>query len=123
MELISAKMAFASAIVTKETEKDKLFHRFEKTFNRAITTATRSTGKSVISLRWVDFDGEEMLLNDDDILAELLDNIIIAGYDISLAYYNPTDYNPCGVVIAWGNNTREIIDEFFKTSKELHEGE
>ena len=123
MDLINARVAEATTLLCAEKVRRDLFSKFEVCFNRGIRKASEKERRSYAIL-WTEFDKSEEIIFEDDIIEELIDNIIAAGYEIAFCYNHPATYNPCGLVVAWGPNPMEEIDKFFKTNDlNLYKGE
>ena len=66
----------------------------------------------------------EIVAEEMSIPSELLENVVSAGYEVELCYNHPSAFNPCGMVIGWGNNAADSIDlAFAATMGELCKGE
>ena len=123
MNLIHARTAEATTLLSTEMARRDLFSKFEVCFNRSINKAAEKERRSY-ALLWTEFDKNEEIIFEDDVIEELISNVIAAGYDVAFCYNHPLNYNPCGFVIAWGPNPMEEIDKFFETNDlDLYKGE
>ena len=80
-------------------------------------------GRHICTILWKEFDIDEAYATDCEATAELLSSIIGAGYEASFCYNGPSVYNPCGIIVGWGPNANEWIEDFFRCSEELYKGE
>ena len=123
MDLINARTAEATTLLSTEMVRRDLFSKFEVCFNRGVNKAAEKERRSY-ALLWTEFDKNEEIIFEDDVIEELIGNVIAAGYDVAFCYNHPSDYNPCGFVIAWGPNPMEEINKFFRTNDlNLYRGE
>lgn len=112
MELILAKEAYANTLLAQVKAKRDLFSKFMLSFNKFVTN-TYSRGESTFVLRWKDFDKTEELATNEDLLGEILNYVILAGYDVEFCYNGPSAYNPCGIIVAWGAEAEKDITVMF----------
>lgn len=123
MELIHAKEAYANTLLAQRKARRVMFSDLAIYFNSRINEVA-ALGETACIIRWRDFDMDENLATDEEALTELLENIISAGYEVELCYNHPSAFNPCGMVIGWGNNAADSIDlAFAATMGELCKGE
>lgn len=123
MELIHAKEAYAHTVLAKRNARRVMFEDLALYFNKYVNEAA-AHAETAILLRWRDFDINEELATDEEALTELLNNVVAAGYEAEFCYVSPSAYNPCGIVVAWGDNaTQDITDMFFKLSGTICRGE
>ena len=122
MELLNAKVVYASTLVAKQKTLDILLAKFANCFNKKVSEAAEK-GLYCCSLRWREFDEEENFAIDDDAIEILLSSIYAAGYEVSFSYISPSAYNPCGVVIGWGPEAEKVVEDFFLQNSEICKGE
>lgn len=123
MELIHAKEAYANTLLAQRKARSIMFNDLAIYFNSYVNEIT-AQGKFACLIRWQDFDMDENLATDEEALTELLENIVSAGYEVELCYNSPSAFNPCGLVIGWGNNALEAISSIFANMNgELWRGE
>lgn len=119
MELIKATEAYASTLLARRLKMEKL----ALYFNKVITEAA-AKGNTTCIIRWKDFDMDEELATDEDTTIQLIESIVSAGYDAEFCYNNPYAFNPCGIVIAWGEETEKLLNEAFaQVDGQLYRGE
>ena len=122
MELIHAKEAYAHSILAQHNARHIMFEDLALCFNKFVNEAANK-GKTDIIFRWKDFDDNEEIATDEDAVTEFLNSVIVAGYDAEFCYTYPSAYNPCGVVVAWGENPIEDIRLMFLEHTEIYRGE
>lgn len=122
MELIHAKEAYAHSILAQHNARHIMFEDLALCFNKFVNEAANK-GKTAIIFRWKDFDANEEIATDEDAVTEFLNSVIVAGYDAEFCYTSPSAYNPCGVVVAWGENPTEDIRLMFLEHTEIYRGE
>lgn len=122
MEIIHAKEAYAHSILAQRNARRIMFEDLALCFNKFVNEAANK-GQTAIIFRWKDFDINEEIATDEDAVTEFLNNVIIAGYDAEFCYISPSAYNPCGVVVAWGENPAEDIRLMFLEHTEICRGE
>lgn len=122
MEIIHAKEAYAHSILAQRNARRVMFEDLALCFNKFVNEAA-SKGQTAIIFRWKDFDANEEIATDEDAVTEFLNNVIVAGYDAEFCYISPSAYNPCGVVVAWGENPIEDIRLMFLEHTEICRGE
>lgn len=123
MELIHAKEAYANTLLAQRKARRIMFNDLAIYFNSRINEVA-ANGETACIIRWRDFDMDENLATDEEALTELLENVVSAGYEVELCYNHPSAFNPCGMVIGWGNNAADSINlAFAATMGELCKGE
>ena len=123
MELIHAKEAYANTLLAQRKARRIMFNDLAIYFNSRINEVA-ANGETACIIRWRDFDMDENLATDEEALTELLENVVSAGYEVELCYNHPSAFNPCGMVIGWGNKAIDSIDfAFAATMGELCKGE
>lgn len=122
MEIIHAKEAYAHSILAQRNARRIMFEDLALCFNKFVNEAA-GKGRTAIIFRWKDFDANEEIATDEDAVTEFLNNIFVAGYDAEFCYISPSAYNPCGVVVAWGENSTEDIRLMFLEHTEICRGE
>ena len=123
MEIIHADVAYANSLIARRNARHLMFTELAVYFNNCINKAA-ADGKTYCIIRWRDFDENEDLATDNEATIELIDNIIVAGYEVAFCYNSSTAFNPCGIVIGWGKEAKESIDiAFAETEGELYKGE
>lgn len=114
MELIHAKEAYANTLLAQRHTRRLMFEKLAMFFNKCINDASACC-KTTCIIRWRDFDVNEEIATDEEATAELLENVVTAGYEVEFCYNSPSAYNPCGIVVAWGNNAEEELKEAFES--------
>lgn len=122
MELIHADFAFANTLRARRRKREILFDNLVICFNKTVDKAAKQ-GKNACVIQWCDFDIKEDYATDEEAVGELLDRILVAGYEVELCYCSSYAYNPCGIVVAWGLNALDAIHEIFDEEKNLYRGE
>ena len=122
MELIHADFAFANTLRARRRKREVLFDNLVICFNKVVDK-TAKQGKNACAIQWRDFDIKEDYATDEEAVGELLDSILTAGYEVELCYNGAGVYNPCGIVVGWGNNALEAIREVFDNDDNLYQGE
>lgn len=122
MEIIRAKEAYAYSVLAKHNARHIMFDDLVLCFNKFVNEAA-CKGHTAIVFLWKDFDVNEEIATDEDAITEFLNNVIIAGYDAEFCYISPSAYNPCGIVVAWGENPSEDIRLMFVEHTEIYRGE
>ena len=123
MELIHAKEAYANTLIAKSKARRIMFEDLALCFNKYVNEAA-ARAETAILLRWRDFDINEELATDEEALTELLNNVMAVGYEAEFCYNSPSAYNPCGIVVAWGENAvDDIVDMFLKCAETIYRGE
>ena len=123
MELIHADIAYANSLMARRDARKLIFDDLAIYFNSRINEIA-AKGETACIIRWRDFDINEDFATDEEAVTELLEHIISAGYEVELCYNHPSAFNPCGMVIGWGNNAADSIAlAFAATMGELCRGE
>lgn len=112
MKLIKANDAYANTLLVQQKAKQNMFNKFEAHFNKLVTD-TANLGETAFALEWKEFDTSEELAINEDLMGALLDYIVLAGYEVELCYNSPSAFNPCGIVVAWGEKAEEDISVVF----------
>lgn len=123
MELIHADIAYANSLMARRNARKLIFDDLAIYFNSRINEVA-AKGDTACIIRWQDFDINEDFATDDQLTTELIENIISAGYEAEFCYVSPSAYNPCGVVIGWGQDAKESINLLFlAVGNSLYRGE
>lgn len=123
MELIHADVAYANTLMARRDARKVMFNDLAIYFNSRINEVA-AKGETACIIRWKDFDINEDLATDEEATTELIENIITAGYEAEFCYNSPSAFNPCGIVVGWGNDALNSIDvAFAATQGELSRGE
>lgn len=122
MEIIHAKIAYANTLLAEHEARNSLFEKMIHCFNQKVKEEAMN-GSHICTVLWKEFDIDEAYATDCEATAELLSSIIGAGYEASFCYNGPSVYNPCGIIVGWGPNANEWIEDFFRHSEELYKGE
>lgn len=122
MELIHAKVAHATSLLAETKSRAATFENMVKYFNKTVNE-TAAKGEYACVIRWKDFDLDESYATDCEASLELLSSIIGAGYEAAFCYCSSSCYNPCGVVVGWGEAPEQAIDDYFNYTEGLCKGE
>ena len=109
MDLLNADIATAHSLLARQKRRRKSFNDLAIHFNKVINDAS-AQGKFVVSLLWKDFGLAEEFCFEEELITELLEHIVSAGYEAELCYYTPYVSNPCGVVVAWGADAAKLAE-------------
>lgn len=122
MEIIHAKVAYANTLLAEYEVRNSLFEKMIRHFNKKVKEAA-TNGCHTCAILWKEFDIDEAYATDCEATAELLSSIVGAGYEAVFCYNGPSVYNPCGIVVGWGPEANECIEDFFQHSESLFKGE
>ena len=122
MEIIHAKVAYADTLLAEYEMHHSLFEKMIRHFNKKVKEEAMA-GFQTCFVLWKEFDIDEAYATDCEATAELLSSIIGAGYEAVFCYNGPNISNPCGIVVGWGPEANECIEDFFQHSKNLFKGE
>lgn len=123
MELIHAKEAYANTLLAQRKARRIMFNDLAIYFNSRINEVA-ANGETACIIRWRDFDINEELATDEEATVELIENIVAAGYEAEFCYNHPSAYNPCGIVIGWGEDAASSVAlAFAATEGELCRGD
>lgn len=122
MNLINAKVAYANSLLAKHKKRRLIFNDLAIHFNNQVNKVSQK-GEMATIFRWADFGLEEDFATEEELTAELLDGIIAAGYEAEFCYNGPSVYNPCGIVVGWGEEVESQIAKVFEETAGIYRGD
>lgn len=122
MNLINADVAYANSLLARQKNRRLIFDDLAIYFNNQVNKNSKK-GNMAIIFRWTDFGLNEDFATEEELTAELLENILAAGYEAEFCYCSPGAYNPCGIAVGWGKEAEERIKLLIEETAGLYRGD
>lgn len=117
MQLYNAETAYKMAMEGKERIQVTALESFTDIFNEIVTDATEDGETlTIVSLELLGISARNTTPEDFDNLSMFVEHLLNNDYAVEYYYYNPRYHNVSGIIVAWGPDADEQIDEFFATT-------